>query len=90
MDYPYACEIELNFPTSSQAEKAVRVMQVDSELSDQVVRTFAFAEPRCMKVRFEATQAKFLRVSVSSFYDYLTVALKCFQEFDPDMDAETS
>jgi hypothetical protein len=50
MDYPYACEIELNFPTSSQAEKAVRVMQVDSELSDQVVRTFAFVEPRCMKV----------------------------------------
>jgi hypothetical protein len=40
--------------------------------------------------RFEAKQAKFLRVSVSSFYDYLTVALKCFQEFDPDMHSEIS
>ena len=23
-----------------------------------------------------------LRVAISSFYDYLTVVLKCFQEFD--------
>jgi hypothetical protein len=32
--------------------------------------------------RFAATEAKMLRVSVSSFYDFLTVALKCYQEFD--------
>ena len=31
---------------------------------------------------FQATEAKFLRVSVSSFYDYLAVALKVYQEFD--------
>jgi len=32
--------------------------------------------------RFAATEAKWLRVSVTSFYDYLIVALKCYQEFD--------
>jgi Transcription factor Pcc1 len=35
-----------------------------------------------LKVSFYSTQAKLLRVSVSSFYDYLIVALKCYQEFE--------
>lgn len=35
-----------------------------------------------MKVRFESKELKMLRVSVSSFYDYLTVVLKTFQEFE--------
>ena len=33
---------------------------------------------------FQATEAKMLRVSVSTFYDYLTVSLKCLQEFGHD------
>lgn len=33
---------------------------------------------------FQAVDAKSIRVSVSSFYDYLTVSLKCLQEFDND------
>lgn len=32
--------------------------------------------------RFEATEAKMLRVAVSTFCDYLNVSLKCFQEFE--------
>jgi len=35
-----------------------------------------------MKVRFESKELKMLRVAVSSFYDYLTVVLKTFQEFE--------
>ena len=30
---------------------------------------------------FEATDAKMLRVSMSTTYDMINVALKCFQEF---------
>ena len=30
---------------------------------------------------FQATEAKMLRVAISTFYDYLTVSLKCLQEF---------
>jgi hypothetical protein len=37
---------------------------------------------RRLKVRFESTELKMLRVSVSSFYDYLAVVLRTFQEFD--------
>jgi Transcription factor Pcc1 len=36
-----------------------------------------------LKIRFESTELKMLRVAVSSFYDYLAVVLKTFQEFDP-------
>ena len=32
--------------------------------------------------RFESKELKMVRVAVSSFYDYLTVVLKTFQEFD--------
>ena len=35
--------------------------------------------------RFQAAEAKILRVSVTSFYDYLTVSLKCLQEFDSSL-----
>ena len=35
------------------------------------------------KRHFEATEAKILRVAMSSFYDMLDVFLKCLQEFDP-------
>jgi hypothetical protein len=34
---------------------------------------------------FQAAEAKILRVSVSSFYDYLSVSLKCLQEFDASL-----
>ena len=32
--------------------------------------------------RFESKELKMVRVAVSSFYDYLIVVLKTFQEFD--------
>jgi hypothetical protein len=35
--------------------------------------------------RFQSMELKMLRVSVSSFYDYLAVVLKCFQEFDSSL-----
>lgn len=41
-----------------------------------------------MDSHFAANQAKFLRVAVSSFYDYLSVALKCYQEFDDSLRVE--
>eukprot|EP00588_Corethron_pennatum_P015791 CAMPEP_0194282350 /NCGR_PEP_ID=MMETSP0169-20130528/22973_1 /TAXON_ID=218684 /ORGANISM="Corethron pennatum, Strain L29A3" /LENGTH=125 /DNA_ID=CAMNT_0039027641 /DNA_START=129 /DNA_END=506 /DNA_ORIENTATION=- len=37
---------------------------------------------RVLLVRFEATEARMLRVAMSSFYDSLSVVLRCLQEFD--------
>ena len=35
---------------------------------------------------FQAIEAKLLRVVVSSFYDYMLVALKVYQEFDTSIE----
>eukprot|EP00579_Thalassiosira_antarctica_P002399 CAMPEP_0201871536 /NCGR_PEP_ID=MMETSP0902-20130614/4437_1 /ASSEMBLY_ACC=CAM_ASM_000551 /TAXON_ID=420261 /ORGANISM="Thalassiosira antarctica, Strain CCMP982" /LENGTH=114 /DNA_ID=CAMNT_0048397549 /DNA_START=30 /DNA_END=374 /DNA_ORIENTATION=- len=36
---------------------------------------------RILRIQFVATDAKMLRVSMSTTYDMINVALKCFQEF---------
>eukprot|EP00956_Cyclotella_meneghiniana_P015493 scaffold23804_cov48-Cyclotella_meneghiniana.AAC.13 len=36
---------------------------------------------RILRIEFAAVDAKMLRVAVSTTYDMITVALKCFQEF---------
>jgi hypothetical protein len=43
---------------------------------------FGFGLYTYRRRRFQATEARLLRVAVSTFYDYLLVALKCYQEFD--------
>jgi FtsP/CotA-like multicopper oxidase with cupredoxin domain len=80
----HACEIQLAFPTHLQAQQVLQVLQVDQEPTDRVSKSFALVpEETCsMTVRFESKELKMLRVSVSSFYDYLIVVLKTLQEFD--------
>jgi hypothetical protein len=81
MTHPYECSLDLTFPLARQASQVRRIMAVDRELGDRVLRVLTVKD-RTVHVAFKATEAKLLRVSVSSFCDYLTVALKCFQEFD--------
>jgi hypothetical protein len=37
---PFACEIEVTFPTNLQSEQAMKVLQVDVEPTDRVTKTF--------------------------------------------------
>jgi hypothetical protein len=45
MDYPYACEIDIAFPTALIAQQTRDVVQVDKELGDRVTKTFSFVQP---------------------------------------------
>jgi hypothetical protein len=91
-DFPYACEVEIILPSTTTAVDLMRIMSVDKEVGDRVLKTFhvvpsstpsdAAPATGTLVVRFQATEAKMLRVSVSSFAEYLQVALKCYQEFD--------
>jgi hypothetical protein len=45
MDYPYACEIDIAFPTALIAQQTRDVMQVDKELGDRVTKTFSLIQP---------------------------------------------
>jgi hypothetical protein len=38
-DYPYACEIEVSFPTAASASRTRDVLRVDKELGNRVVKT---------------------------------------------------
>jgi len=92
----HACEIEVIFPTDLQAEQALQILQVDKEPTPRVSKSFQLVKEEApkdtktrgndmvykLKVRFESKELKMVRVAVSSFYDYLTVVLKTFQEFD--------
>ena len=40
---PYKAQVEVTFPTPTQAKHAMDVLSVDGELGDKVVKTFAIA-----------------------------------------------
>jgi len=85
----YRACIDLGFPTSESASQAMEVLSVDGEIGDKISKKFSVVEADCdenselrvLRIEFEATEAKMLRVAVSSMYDSINVALKCFQEF---------
>ena len=80
--YPYRCEITVHLPTAEMAADVQRILSVDREIGDRVVKELQLAEEdAAVHVSFRATEARLLRVSVSSFYEYLIVCLKCYQEF---------
>lgn len=83
---PYQCCIELNLPSVRHAQQLQQILQVDREISyKDIHKSFdvvANINSANLNITFYATQARLLRVSVSSFYDYLVVALKCYQEFE--------
>ena len=93
VDRRYKCTIRLALPSSQCAQHLRDVMSVDREISNKVVKTISVASPeedvegeepseaRVLRIHFEATDAKMLRVSVSTTYDMINVALKCFAEF---------
>lgn len=93
VDRQYKCTIHLALPSAQCAQHLRDVISVDKEISDKVVKTISVvksdevvedeepSEARVLRIQFEATDAKMLRVSVSTTYDMMNVALKCFAEF---------
>ncbi len=86
---PYKCEIDIAFPSDLFCRYTRDVLSVDEEISgDKVVKSFSIIHDHdkviILRVNIEATEAKFLRVAASSFYDMLTVIVKCYQEFGSD------
>ena len=69
--------------TSDAARAAASCAGENMRAVDRTVETSGGSdEVRVMRIRIEATEAKMLRVSLSTFYDVINVVLRCFQEFD--------
>ena len=74
------------------AEMIARSLSVDEELQpDKVQRHFTYSSIEGsssgaaeLKASFSASDARMLRVSLSSFYDMSAVCLRTLQEFDGD------
>jgi Transcription factor Pcc1 len=79
--YPYQCDIEVTMSSPEMASSVEAILSVDREISDRVIKEI-IAQDVVLHVHFKAKEARLLRVSVSSFYEYLLVCLKCYQEFD--------
>jgi hypothetical protein len=41
MEYRYVCEIRISFPTVKHAEQTKQVLEVDQEVGERVVKSFA-------------------------------------------------
>ncbi|KAL7538281.1 hypothetical protein ACHAXR_008446 [Thalassiosira sp. AJA248-18] len=90
---PYKCTVHIALPSKQYAQYLKDVVSVDQEISNKVVKSFALVKAPAdgsqidnekknyVFSQFEATEAKMLRVSISTTYDMINVALKCFQEF---------
>jgi len=68
---------------NGRGDEGCRIQSDDMEQEDtKSILDNETDDPRgVLRVNIQATEAKMLRVSISSFYDMLTVFLKCQQEF---------
>jgi hypothetical protein len=77
--------LQVDKEPTDRVTKSFEIMVIENQSTDQDNDgTVDEVETNhlCLKVRFESRELKMLRVSVSSFYDYLAVVLKTFLEFD--------
>ncbi|PYI10303.1 Pcc1-domain-containing protein [Aspergillus sclerotiicarbonarius CBS 121057] len=99
-EFPYTLTISLPLPTNRLASSALRTIEVDTELSPFVKRSFALTTPTkeptaseeaktVLETTYRATTNRMLRVAVNGFMENLGVVLGVMEELDVDVfDAE--
>ncbi len=76
--------LDIPFPTSRLASIAHRALSVDKELSSLVRRSFS-TDGNVLRVFYEATTNRMLRVAVNSFMDSLHLVIEVMEELDVDV-----
>ena len=79
--FKFKCTLSIKFPRRIDAERTMKSLEVDEEPSNKITKLFKIKEESALEVTICATEAKMLRVGVSSFCDFLRVALLCLNEF---------
>ncbi|KAK7425652.1 hypothetical protein QQZ08_007868 [Neonectria magnoliae] len=85
--------LDIPLPTPRLATSALKVLQVDPELSQLVTRDFSVVpalqssdgDSRVLKVEYKATTNRMLRVAVNSFMDSLKLVLEVMEQLDTDV-----
>lgn len=80
--------MQIPFPSAREAEIAYNSLRVDisrEPRKDQMSKTLTVSE-NVLSVHFTATEARFLRTAVSSFFDFLTLVVRTMDEFGPPVE----
>ncbi|EAW09797.1 CTAG/PCC1 family protein [Aspergillus clavatus NRRL 1] len=95
-EFPYSLTISLPLPSNRLASSAMRALEVDTELSPFVRRSFALKTPTqdasddeaaksILETTYRATTNRMLRVAVNGFMESLGVVLGVMEELDVDV-----
>ncbi|EFJ33410.1 hypothetical protein SELMODRAFT_69858, partial [Selaginella moellendorffii] len=77
----FSCTLEVQYASEDSARLVMAVLAVDAELQPDKVKRAISARGERLVVAFSATEARFLRASLSAFMDILTLATKTIEEF---------
>lgn len=81
------CRLAVSLPNLQMAQELQAILEVDAEISPNTSKHFEVVATNDglpqLVVTIRAPHLKGLRVAVSSFFEYIQVALKCYQEFAP-------
>lgn len=97
--FPCSIHLQIPFPTPRLASTALKALQVDPELSPLVQRHFSIGstlstEPeesaQVLRVEYQATTNRMLRVAVNSFMEGLKLVLEVMEQLDVDVLAAES
>ena len=88
--FSYKHDFSIDLGSERWAKICLGTLDVDAELRPERCRRNLKVEDARFIAHFEATQPKFLRVSVNSFMTALELVLKTIKEFDPELEAEVS
>ncbi|XP_076949489.1 uncharacterized protein LOC143622145 [Bidens hawaiensis] len=83
--WEFSCDLEVDYKSDEIASIVYSTLAVDKELQPDKVRRLMSVSNGKLSVRFEATEARFLRASYSAFVDVLTLATKTIEQFGTSM-----
>ena len=78
----FVCELTFPLATARHADIVYNTVRIDKEPKKTVQRVET-VDNNVLKVRFEAEEAKFMRVAVESYIEKINLILRTIQRFDP-------
>lgn len=76
-------KISVPFPSSREADIAYQVLKVDSEPKRSGVKKILSVDNNILQANFIGTEAKKVRVGLTSFFDNLTLVSETIKQFGP-------
>ncbi|CAF1292536.1 unnamed protein product [Rotaria socialis] len=78
----FTCELRFPLSTARHAQIIYNTIRIDKEPKKTVERIETL-DGNVLNVRFEAHEAKFIRVAVESYIEKVNLILRTIQRFDP-------